>query len=70
MAEQQTKLGQCRDCAQGSLSPTGPGFSFYQAGEEEGDGFWYCCWCGSNHVDIRDGNGRIVWSGSDLYQTG
>lgn len=44
-----SKHGECRDCAQGILGPVHAGFALYQ---EPGVAFWYCCYCGSNHVTV------------------
>jgi hypothetical protein len=57
--------GKCHDCAQGMISRAREGFEYF---DEEGDGrgFWFCRYCGSNHVTIVLGNGEIVEQG-DLY---
>ena len=60
-----TKLGLCRDCAQGILTPAVVGFQLHVDGNEPM--FWYCLYCGSNHVDILDSGGNIVVSQDDLY---
>jgi hypothetical protein len=39
--EKTTKLGKCRDCAQGILEPVRAGFALFQDGQED-EGFWYC----------------------------
>lgn len=66
VTEPKTKLGTCRDCSQDSRwSSIGPGFAQYV---EDGKLLhWYCLYCGSNHVDIRDAEGKTVYSGGDLY---
>ena len=60
-----TKLGRCRDCAQGILFSVGAGFALQMDGAEAE--FWYCGYCGSNHVDIIDSEGDLIVSQSDLY---
>jgi hypothetical protein len=68
MKEKTTKLGQCRDCDQGSLFfQTGPGFSLY-VDDDGQEIFWYCLYCGSNHVDIKDEEGNVIYSEGDLYE--
>lgn len=63
--EKTTKLGFCRDCAQGAMQP-GPGFALYV--DDDGvERYWYCLYCGSNHVDLKDAEGNTVYSEGDLY---
>lgn len=61
--ELETKTGKCFDCAQGTLTTSGPGFSLCQ---EENRSFWYCLYCGSNHVEVVTPDGQTVTQG-DLY---
>ena len=60
-----TKLGRCRDCAQGVLIPVGAGFELQM--DDCDPEFWYCRYCGSNHVDILDSEGNVIASQDDLY---
>jgi hypothetical protein len=46
-----TKLSKCHDCAQGLLTASQSGFEYWDE-EGEGRGFWFCRYCGSNHVKI------------------
>ena len=57
--------GHCRDCAEGMISPSRDGFEYF---DEEGDGrgFWFCCYCGSNHVTLVLESGETIEQG-DLY---
>ena len=57
--------GHCRDCAEGMTSPSRDGFEYF---DEEGDGrgFWFCCYCGSNHVTLTLESGETIEQG-DLY---
>lgn len=57
--------GRCGDCGQGSLEPVHTGFALFN---EEPDVWWYCLYCGSNHVDILDENGDVIVSQGDLYK--
>jgi len=65
--EKTTKLGRCRDCAQGIIGSVREGFALFcdDDGEER---FWYCRYCGSNHVDILDDQGNVVYEEDDLYE--
>jgi hypothetical protein len=63
--ETTTKLGRCRDCAQGLITPAAAGFQLQMDGDEPL--FWYCLYCGSNHVDILDAEGNVILSQDDLY---
>lgn len=62
-----TKYGRCRDCAQGMLTPVEAGFTAQMDGDELD--FWYCGYCGSNHVDILDAAGNEILSQGDLYES-
>jgi hypothetical protein len=62
-----TKLGRCHDCAQGILAPVHTGFSLYRNDEGQ-DEFWYCLYCGSNHVDLLDEEGSVIASQGNLYE--
>ena len=64
--EPTTQHGFCRDCAQGSLT-RGPGFAQY-IDDDGNPQHWYCKYCGSNHVDIKDEAGNIIYRGGDLYE--
>ncbi len=61
-----TKLGQCHDCAQGLLVVSQSGFEYW---DEEGDGggFWFCRYCGSNHVTIALEEAAMLKEQADLY---
>jgi hypothetical protein len=60
-----TKNGKCHDCAQGILIPADAGFEQYiQDGEPI---WWFCRYCGSNHVDIKDSEGGILIEQGNLY---
>ena len=64
--EKTTKRGHCRDCAQGFISPVHTGFSLF-IDLDGNESFWYCLYCGSNHVDILDEDGKVIYHGEDLY---
>jgi hypothetical protein len=64
----ETQNGFCRDCSQGWNGQHGPGFKLHCEDGPEFQ-FWYCLWCGSNHVDIKDSDGKTVYEGGDLYQS-
>jgi hypothetical protein len=61
----QALQGSCHDCAQGIIAPVMEGFEYWN---EDGDGigFWFCRYCGSNHVCITRDDGVVVEQG-DLY---
>jgi hypothetical protein len=61
----QTTRGKCYDCSQGLLIPAEGGFEYWN---EDGDdrGFWFCRYCGSNHVAIIDDKNTLVEQGN-LY---
>lgn len=62
-----TKLGFCRDCSQGGIFfANGPGFSLY-VDDDGQERWWYCNYCGSNHVDLKDAEGNTVYTEGDLY---
>lgn len=65
MTEKTTMLGKCHDCAQGVGFPAHTGFALYRTDGE--DLFWYCRYCGSNHVSILDAEGNTVLEQGDLY---
>ena len=60
-----TDNGTCHDCAQGLFSGTKAGFAFWS---QDGDdrGFWFCRYCGSNHVTVVLETGEVFEQG-DLY---
>jgi hypothetical protein len=62
-----TKQGKCYDCAQGILEPVHTGFALYQDSPEDA-GFWYCLYCGSNHVTLLDAKGNEVVEQGNLYE--
>ena len=53
--------------AQGILEPVHTGFSLYRNDEGQ-DEFWYCLYCGSNHVDLLDEEGSVIASQGNLYE--
>ena len=57
--------GHCRDCAEGMTSPSRDGFEYWDE-EADGRGFWFCCYCGSNHVTLVLEGGETIDQG-DLY---
>lgn len=59
-----TTEGHCRDCAQGIHTTPKDGFEFYDDGED--GGFWFCRYCGSNHVTVKL-DGQTIEEG-DLYR--
>src|SRR4030095_3174988 len=61
--------GRCRDCAQGIIGKVRDGFEYFSEDEDnDGRGFWFCCYCGSNHVEVVF-NGVEIDQG-DLYDEG
>jgi hypothetical protein len=61
-----SQQGTCHDCAQGcGLSRIKDGFAYWDQ-DGDGRGFWFCCFCGSNHVTVYLENGEEVEQG-DLY---
>ena len=56
----QVTAGKCRDCAQGIISKVRAGFEYFDL-DNDGRGFWFCCYCGSNHV-------TVVFDGSEVEQ--
>jgi hypothetical protein len=68
--EKTTQHGRCRDCAQGYLfTDADYGFALYIFADGS-PSHWYCLYCGSNHVDILDADGNVVYSEGDLYESG
>jgi hypothetical protein len=57
--------GRYRDCAQGILGKVTEGFEYFDR-DNDGRGFWFCCYCGSNHVTIVLDGGETIAQG-DLY---
>jgi hypothetical protein len=65
-----TKHGKCHDCAQGvliSVASLGNQGGFEQFILDGEPAFWFCRYCGSNHVDIMDSEGGLLISQGDLY---
>jgi hypothetical protein len=60
-----TTRGSCSDCSQGLLILAAEGFEYWN---EDGAarGFWFCRYCGSNHVTVTDDDGESIQQG-DLY---
>jgi hypothetical protein len=59
--EKTTMLGQCADCSQGILEPVHHPFALYV--DDDGDErFWYCTYCGSNHVILTDEEHNVVFA--------
>jgi len=56
--------GKCSDCAQGIIGNAREGFEYFDQ-DNDGRGFWFCCYCGSNHVTVVF-NGVEIEQG-DLY---
>ena len=56
----QVKAGECRDCAQGIISKVLSGFEYFDV-DKDGRGFWFCRYCGSNHV-------TVIFNGSEVEQ--
>ena len=61
----QTDRGTCHDCSQGTLTSHGPGFEYWTE-DRDGRGFWFCRYCGSNHVTIIYGS-EVIIDQDDLY---
>lgn len=62
------KTGKCRDCAQGIFGESTSGFEYFDE-DRTGRGFWFCRYCGSNHVTVVLDNGVEIEQG-DLYGDG
>jgi hypothetical protein len=43
--------GKCSDCAQGVIGESKSGFEYCDF-DRDGRGFWFCRYCGSNHVTV------------------
>ena len=56
-----TNLGFCNNCAQPENHLGFTAFYDAVAGPNEEFQWWYCNWCGSNDVTIRDADGSVVW---------
>ena len=63
-----TLLGYCHDCAQGLIGRTTDGFALFVL--DGRPSHWFCQYCGSNHVTIRDASGNTVFEQGDLYVGG
>ena len=63
-----TTLGYCHDCAQGLIGKTVDGFALFVL--DGTPSHWFCRYCGSNHVTIRDENGNTLFEQGDLYIVG
>jgi hypothetical protein len=63
--DQHSQEGTCSDCSQGLLIKQGEGFAHWDQ-RGDGRGFWYCCYCGSNHVTVLLESGEVVEQ-DDLY---
>ena len=61
-----TLHGYCRDCAQGLLDPVHEGFELYILDGQPSH--WFCKFCGSNHVTIRDEEGSVIFEQGDMYR--
>jgi len=61
----QTNHGYCHDCAQGLQFQAIEGFELYVL--DSLPSHWFCRYCGSNHVTIRDEQGNIIAEEGDLY---
>ena len=59
--------GKCRDCAQGMWTSAKDGFEYWDE-NNEGKGFWFCRYCGSNHVTVTGSDGIVIEQG-DLYNS-
>ncbi len=57
--------GFCHDCAQGLLGPVHDGFELFILDGQPSH--WFCKFCGSNHVTIRDEAGSVTFEQGDLY---
>jgi hypothetical protein len=64
--ERTTRLAKCNDCAQGILEPVRAGFNLYRDTDGQ-DQFWYCAYCGSNHVTLIDEEGNEIEVQGNLY---
>jgi hypothetical protein len=68
-AEPRTEHGRCHDCASGTIiNPANKEYGFAQFVDADGPQHWYCCYCGSNHVDILDEEGNVIVEQGDLYE--
>lgn len=68
--EPHTVHGVCHDCASGTLiNSANLEYGFAQFINDSGEPcHWYCCYCGSNHVEIKDTEGNTVFSQGNLYE--
>jgi hypothetical protein len=57
--------GTCRDCAAGMIGGISEGFEYFDQ-DGDGRGFWFCRYCGSNHVTVTLKDGETIEQG-DLY---
>jgi hypothetical protein len=48
-----------QDCAQGIIGSVREGFEYFDL-DGDGRGFWFCRYCGSNHVTVILDNGAIL----------
>ena len=53
--------GKCCDCAQGIIGKVREGFRELSIKNNDGRGFWFCRYCGSNHV-------TVVFDGVEIEQ--
>lgn len=63
-----TTHGQCHDCAQGLLEPVHEGFELFIF--DGRPSHWFCRYCGSNNVTIRDRAGNPLFEQGKLYAAG
>lgn len=56
--------GRCSDCAQGIIGKVRDGFEYFDQ-DHDGRGFWFCCYCGSNHVKFS----TTAWKSSRAAST-
>jgi hypothetical protein len=59
--------GRCSDCSQGIVTPSSEGFEYFDE-ERDGRGFWFCRYCGSNHVIVFLDNGHGIEQGDLPFQ--
>ena len=51
--------GKCYDCAQGIIGKVRAGFEYFDQ-DDDGRGFWFCRYCGSNQVTVVLASGTVV----------
>ena len=59
--------GCCYDCSQGLLTVAEAGFEYWDE-DDNGRGFWFCRYCGSNHVSVTLDDDVVVDQGN-LYNS-